>query len=132
MVKQRHVDKVRDTKEMEGADCETCHVMVRSRMMIKKKLQHYKSGSKPPHRLNTDLLKYQKAKRKLSKEMDETLEQWNAENDLEQKRKQLKEKSICNCQESVKVNDPENIRTGLRSRIWKNRHVSIRVKCQVY
>ena len=103
----------------------------RSRMMIKKKLQHYKSGSKPPHRLNTDLLKYQKAKRKLSKEMDETLEQWNAENDLEQKRKQLKEKSICNSQESVKVNDPENIRTGLRSRIWKNRHVSIRVKYQV-
>ena len=85
MVKQSDVDKVRDIKEMRGADCGTCHVMPRSRMMIKRKLQHYKSGSKPPHRLNTDMLKYQKAKEKLRKEMNETLEQWNAENDLKQK-----------------------------------------------
>ena len=48
--------------------------MLRSRMMIKRKMKHKRSGSKPQCRLGTGALKNQKMKKKLRKKMDEKLE----------------------------------------------------------
>ena len=57
IVRQRDVDEARDTRAIRGADCGTGHVMLRSRTMIKRKLQCNKSGSKPPRRFNAYLQK---------------------------------------------------------------------------
>ena len=85
IVKQRDVNDLLNTRAMRGADCGTDHMTLRSRMMIRRKMQHKRSSSKPPCRLSTGALKDQKLKEKLRKEIDEKLECWNAENsDLEQ------------------------------------------------
>ena len=54
IVRQNDVDEVRDMRAIRAADHGTDHGVPRFRMMIKRKLQHNKSGSRPPRRLNTD------------------------------------------------------------------------------
>ena len=85
-VRQRDVNEGQDTRAMRWADCGTEHIMLRSRMTIKRKMQHKRSSSKPPCRLGSRVLKDQKIKKKLKKKMNEKLEHWDAANgDLEQK-----------------------------------------------
>ena len=74
IVRQRDVNDLLNTRAMRGADCGTDHMMLRSRMMIRRKMQHKRSSSKPPCRLSTGALKDQKLKEKLRKEIDEKLE----------------------------------------------------------
>ena len=69
IVRRNGVDKVRETRATRGADCGTDHVILRSRMMINRKMQCNKSGSKPPSILGTDSLKYPQGNEKLSKKL---------------------------------------------------------------
>ena len=55
IVRQREVNEVQDSRAMRGRGTE--YIMLRSRMMIKRKMQHKRSSSKPPCRLSTDALK---------------------------------------------------------------------------
>ena len=65
--------------------------MVRSKLMIQRRLQHKKSGTRPPRRLNTGVLKDQLKRDELKAMIDVNLENWDAEHsDLEQKWKRLK------------------------------------------
>ena len=57
IVRQRDVDEVWDTRAMGEANCGTDHVMLRSKMVIKRRMQHKKHGSKPPRRHDTCVLK---------------------------------------------------------------------------
>lgn len=92
IVRQRDMKEVRDTRAMRGADCGTDHVMLRSKMMVKRRLQHKKSGTRPPRKLDTMLLADQVKKTKLSEEMDRNLQDWDAENgDLEENWIKLKD-----------------------------------------
>ena len=54
IVRQNDVYEVKNTRTIREADRGTDHGVPRFKMMIKRKLQHYKSGSRPPRRLNTD------------------------------------------------------------------------------
>ena len=51
IVRQNDVYEVRDMRAIKGADRGTDHGVPRFRLMIKRKLQHNKSGSRPPCRL---------------------------------------------------------------------------------
>ena len=72
--RQSDVDEARNNRAMRGADCRTDHVILRSRVMFKRKMQHNDCGSQALCRLGTGLLKDQKTKEKHRKEMNETLE----------------------------------------------------------
>ena len=67
------MDEARDTRAMREANCGKNPVMLISTMIIKIKLQHNKSGSKPPRKFNTDSLRHQKAKKKLGNKLSETI-----------------------------------------------------------
>ena len=74
------------------ADCGTIHVMLRSKMAIKRKLQHNKSGSKPPQKPDTGVLKDQIKIEQLKKDMEVKLEHWDStDGDMEQRWEDSKE-----------------------------------------
>ena len=92
IVRQRDVGEVLDTRALRGADCGTDHVMLRSKLAIKRKIQHKKSGSKPPRKLDTGALKDQNKREQLKKDMDVKLEHWDStDGDMEQRWEDLKE-----------------------------------------
>ena len=68
------------------------NVMLRSKMAIKRKLQHKESGSKPPRKLDTWALKDKIKREQLKKYTTVILEHWDStDGDMEQRWEDLKE-----------------------------------------